>query len=469
MADRAEHVLELAALGPGVMDVVRDDTGQAELVGQARGLGDEPVVLGQEVVLKLEDEAGRDRATAPGSSPAAIRVMAVCAASAKQAGVAFGDQPGPSSIAHPQPPGEFAVATSGQRDEALGVVGQKGLAEPRHALRAGQVGPADQAAQTPVAGGVPSQQDEVRSARAVADPPEILLDWFAPAGQPSPFRTRPNGHALDRSGRRVVDQGRPTTGCGSQLLPRWALTAARTTNWTAAGATSRDDDSAGIGDERVEQLDLDPQDRLEPRLTRRRGETHDSIQPVVIGDGQAAEADRQGTFDQLVGGRCAVQEREVGVTVELGVCHGQWSNICSILSTGRPAKVGPQSPTASTKHFDRFRRLECRPDRMRAWGFATALGGDRPVSRTADRLCRSSTRTEPTRPRRQRATGPRTLSGGRPIRHFRGVGRVGPARRAGRGRWPVLPGTVVAGVRRGEWPVLPGTVVAGVRRGEWPG
>ena len=28
---------------------------------------------------------------------------------------------------------------------------------------------------------------------------------------------------------------------------------------------------------------------------------------------------------------------------------------------------------------------------MRAWGFATALGGDRPVSRTADRPCRSST------------------------------------------------------------------------------
>ncbi len=77
MADRAEHVLELVALGPGVMDVVRDDAGQAELVGQARRLGHEPVVLGQEMVLELEDEAGRDRSAAPGPSAAAIRVMAV--------------------------------------------------------------------------------------------------------------------------------------------------------------------------------------------------------------------------------------------------------------------------------------------------------------------------------------------------------------------------------------------------------
>ena len=57
MADRGQHVLELAALGPGVVDVVRHDDRQPELLGQARRLRHEPVVVVQQVMRELEMEA----------------------------------------------------------------------------------------------------------------------------------------------------------------------------------------------------------------------------------------------------------------------------------------------------------------------------------------------------------------------------------------------------------------------------
>ncbi len=59
VADGGDHVLELASLGQGVVDVIGDDHGEAELLGQAGRLGHEPVVVGQQVVLELEDEACR--------------------------------------------------------------------------------------------------------------------------------------------------------------------------------------------------------------------------------------------------------------------------------------------------------------------------------------------------------------------------------------------------------------------------
>jgi hypothetical protein len=39
------------------VDVVRDDHREADLGGEKGGFGDEPVVVGQKMVLKLEEEA----------------------------------------------------------------------------------------------------------------------------------------------------------------------------------------------------------------------------------------------------------------------------------------------------------------------------------------------------------------------------------------------------------------------------
>ena len=188
MADRREDVLELAALGRRVVDVVRDDDREAELFGQSGGLGHQPVVVGQEVVLELEDEAGcRDprrppHARAAGATRATGRAEAARTAGrlaprarAEQPGVALGDRPCPLAVADPEASGDLPVAAARQRHEPLGVLGEERLAEPRHALRPGQVRPADQAAQAAIADPVAGEQDEMRAtlarADARADPP----------------------------------------------------------------------------------------------------------------------------------------------------------------------------------------------------------------------------------------------------------------------------------------------------------
>ncbi len=95
VADADQHVLELAILGPGVVDVVGDDDRQPEPLGQARRLGHQPVVVGQEVVLQLDEEAG---------SQAAHRAIAL--------GQATRHRFGPGTIAGQQPPRDLTVAAS---------------------------------------------------------------------------------------------------------------------------------------------------------------------------------------------------------------------------------------------------------------------------------------------------------------------------------------------------------------------
>jgi len=64
------------------------------------------------------------------------------------------------------------------------VIGQEGLCEVRDGLGPGQVRPADEPAQAPVAGRVAGQEDQVWSTLAFADPAQILLDERPMAGQP---------------------------------------------------------------------------------------------------------------------------------------------------------------------------------------------------------------------------------------------------------------------------------------------
>ena len=106
--------------------------------------------------------------------------------------------------------------------------------------------------------------------------------------------------------------GRPSDERSASSRPAFRRAAPR------AGA-GRDDDASRIGRRRVLQLDLDADDRPDPRLLRRGGETHDAVQPVVVGDREPGEAQLGRPLGHVLDGRGPVEEREVGVAVELGV------------------------------------------------------------------------------------------------------------------------------------------------------
>ena len=69
------------------------------------------------------------------------------------------------------------------------------------------------------------------------------------------------------------------------------------------------------------QRDLGAEHRRQPDRARCLGETNDTIETVVIGDRQRLEAEASGFLRQLLGMRCTVEEREVGVAVQFGVGH----------------------------------------------------------------------------------------------------------------------------------------------------
>ena len=223
-------------------------------------------------------------------------------------------------VAHPQAARELPVAAAGEGDEVLGVLGQERLAEARHALGPGHVRPRDEPAQAPPPDRGPGEQHEMRPATALADPSQILLDRLAMAGQPHPLRPWPRRHALhDRIGegrRRCLGSAGPS--------PR---------------ATWRDDDAARIRDGRVQQLDLEPDDRMQADGLGRPDEPDRAVQPGMVRDGQPGQPQLDGPFDQVVRGRGAIEEREVGVAVEFGVrgrCHGS-------LRSGAGGAWGPVS------------------------------------------------------------------------------------------------------------------------------
>ena len=82
---------------------------------------------------------------------------------------------------------------------------------------------------------------------------------------------------------------------------------------------------SGSGDGRIEQLDLETDDRMEPGRLGRADETDRAVQAGVVRDGEPGQPQLDGPIDQVVGRRGAVEEREVGVAMEFGVrgrCHG---------------------------------------------------------------------------------------------------------------------------------------------------
>ncbi len=232
---------------------------------------------------QLDEEAAAGRAVAAPEEP----------------GVALGDGLGTVPVAHPQAPGDLAVAAARQRDEPLGVLGQERLREAGHPLRAGHVGVRDEAAQAPPADRRAGQQHEVGAAGPFADPAQVLLDRLAMAGEARALGPWPLRDAVERHPRRV-----PGVRCPPAASSR---------------APRRDHDPVGVRGGRVEQLDLDPDDRMQPDGLSRPDEAHRAVQAGVVGDGQPGQPQLDGPLDQVVRRRGAVEEREVRVAVQFRV------------------------------------------------------------------------------------------------------------------------------------------------------
>ena len=131
------------------MDVVRDHGRQAELLGQAAVSATSQSSSGRRWCWssRTKPAAARCRLAAARLRPGRgrRRLLRTASRSPRRPGA-------PLAIADPEPPGDLAVATARQGDQPFDVLGEEGLGEAGHALRPGQVGPADQAAQAPIAG-----------------------------------------------------------------------------------------------------------------------------------------------------------------------------------------------------------------------------------------------------------------------------------------------------------------------------
>ena len=122
MADGHQHVLELPVLGQRVVGITRDEGRQAQVGGQGRGLRDQQVVIGSQVVLEL-----REHATAQsGHVRDVLRVPAHRGTS-------------PCTVTRQEPPRDLAMPTAGEQHQALGVPRQQLVGEARDTLGAIEV------------------------------------------------------------------------------------------------------------------------------------------------------------------------------------------------------------------------------------------------------------------------------------------------------------------------------------------
>jgi hypothetical protein len=142
----------------------------------------------------------------------------------------------------------------------------------------------------------------MRAALGLTDPATILLDRLAMARQAGPRRSRPI--RLPFMSRGLVQ---------SSSVHRAAPAA------TPDGPPSRHHNPLPVRDDRIAKLNLDPEDRLEPRLLVGRLAADDAVEALVIGHGEPVQAELGGSFGQLVRRRGAVEKREIGVAMELGV------------------------------------------------------------------------------------------------------------------------------------------------------
>ena len=134
-----QDVVGLGLVLVDVVQVVGDDQRQANLRGQAEELLVEPSLLGQAVILELEEEAvlAEDLAVFAGQAPRALPVVDLEGAR------------------------DFAVQAGGKPDQALAVPGQVLAVDAGLVVVAVDMGVGHEPAQVAVAGPVLGQQDEV--------------------------------------------------------------------------------------------------------------------------------------------------------------------------------------------------------------------------------------------------------------------------------------------------------------------
>ena len=138
-ADAQQRVMGLALLPVDVVEVVGRDQRQAHLGAEAEQLLVEPVLVGDLVVLELEEEAVRAQD---------VRVRAR-------------DTPRGLPVVHLQRAGDLAVEARGQADQPRAVLGEVVAVDARLVVVAVDVGIGHDAAQVLVAGPVLGQQDQV--------------------------------------------------------------------------------------------------------------------------------------------------------------------------------------------------------------------------------------------------------------------------------------------------------------------
>ena len=80
----------------------------------------------------------------------------------------------------------------------------------------------------------------------------------------------------------------------------------------------RNDDPRRVRRDGIEQLDLHAHDRVETRLVRGGRKPDRAIQALVIGQGEAGQPQLEGALDKILDARGTIEEREIGVAVELG-------------------------------------------------------------------------------------------------------------------------------------------------------
>ena len=172
-----------------------------------------------------------------------------------------------------------------------------------------------------------------------------------PGRPPPPMPERPRQQAVAAAGE--DDEPRVALLEGGEVEPRVAP--------VGAPEMRRGEQAAevgvafgGFGEQRdvraVGERHLGAGDRLEAEPLRLLRERHRAVQPVVIGERERREAQLGGRERELLGQRGAVQKRERGVTMQLGVhrAHaGRWSHHAPVTRSSNSTTRAPPSSTTS--------------------------------------------------------------------------------------------------------------------------
>ena len=179
-AHAQQDVVRLVLLRVDVVEVVGDDQRQAGLGREPQQLLVELALLGDLVVLELEEEP-----------PLAQDVL-----------VLLGERPGQLPVVHLERLGHLAAEARGQPDQALAVLREVLAVDARLVVVAVEVGVRDEPAQVPVAGHVRREQDEVERLG-------VRLAFLVAHRPPGDVRLDADDRLDARLRRRLVERDRP--------------------------------------------------------------------------------------------------------------------------------------------------------------------------------------------------------------------------------------------------------------------